>query len=328
MVGARLPLVDALDTAAAQASHQRLKETLAGVARRVRQGSGLADSLARHPDVFGLLYIRLVRVGEVAGVLDEVLLRLADYLEKAHALRRQFRLALVYPAVVLSVAVGAVAFLLTVIVPTFADLFADFDAELPLPTRIVISLSDGLRAYFPLVVLGGIGLLVGGRIALRTEWGGRVWDALRLRLPVLGPLYLKGVIARFCRTLSTMLHSGVPLVDALEVAAGTADNRIVDDAVRAMRHRVVRGSSLAAPLQRETLFPPMVVQMIAVGEETARLDDMLAHVAEHYEREVDAAVQALTSIIEPLLILLLGLVIGTILVAIYLPMFDLVTVIE
>lgn len=328
MVGARLPVVDALETAAGQTKAAQLQASLRDIAKRVREGASLTDAFSRHGRIYGPFYAQLVRAGELGGVLDDVLLRLATYLEKSHALRRRIRLALVYPGVVLSVAVGAVTFLLAVIVPTFADLFADFDAELPVPTKIIVAVSNVLTSYFVLIVVAAFGLVLGFRYAIRTERGRRMWDAVRLRIPVSSPLYLKGITARFCRTLSTLLHSGIPLVEALDVTAATIENVHFEGAIQEMKRRVVRGGTLTEPLQTGSLFPPMVVQMISVGEETAKLDEMLAHVAEHYEREVDASVDALTSVIEPVLILVLGLVIGAILVAIYLPMFDLVTVIE
>lgn len=328
MVSARLPLVEALETAALQSDDERLQGVLAEVARRVRGGRSLSESLARHPEVFGRLYVQLVRVGEVAGVLDTVLLRLATYLEKGQALRRRVRLALAYPAVVLAVAAGATAFLLTVIVPTFAEMFADFGAELPAPTRAIIAVSDAVRGSGLLLLVVLAGLAWGVRYAVRTERGRRVWDRLRMRAPVFGGLYRRALTARFCRTLGTMVESGVALTDALDVTAGAMDNGVVEDVVREMRRRVTRGSSLAAPLGKAAVFPPMVVQMVTVGEETARLGEMLGHVAEHYEGEVDSAVEALASVIEPVMIVLLGIVLGALLVAIYLPMFELTSAIQ
>lgn len=328
MVSARLPLVEALETATMQSEDERLQGVLAEVARRVRGGRSLSESLARHPEVFGRLYVQLVRVGEVAGVLDTVLLRLATYLEKGQALKRRIRLALAYPAVVLVVATGATAFLLTVIVPTFAEMFADFGAELPVPTRVIIAVSDAVRES-GLLLLGVLaGLAWGVRYALQTERGRLVWDRLRMRAPVYGTLYRRALTARFCRTLGTMVESGVALTDALDVTAGTMDNGAVEDMVREMQRRVTRGSSLAVPLGKAAVFPPMVVQMVTVGEETARLGEMLGHVAEHYEGEVDSAVEALASVIEPIMIVLLGIVLGALLVAIYLPMFELTSAIQ
>ncbi|MEL7361468.1 MAG: type II secretion system F family protein, partial [Bacteroidota bacterium] len=279
MVAARLPLVEALRTAARQSDHDRLSTVLSDVARRVERGQPFAASLERHPKVFGPLFGQLVREGELAGVLDAVLLRLADHLEKAEALRRKVRMAMMYPAIVLAVALGTVTFLLTVIVPTFADMFADFGAELPLPTRIVLAVTDGLRAYGWIVLLAAVGLFVLTRILGSDPRVKRVGERMRLRLPVLGPLYAKGLTARVCRTLGTLVESGVALDEALRVTATSSESLLAREATAEMRRRVVRGTSLAAPMARASFFPPMVVQMVSVGEETARLSEMLLHVA-------------------------------------------------
>lgn len=331
MVSARLPVVTALGTVARQSTDTRLQEALSAVAARVRGGESLADAFARRERDLGALATSLVRVGEASGTLDAVLLRLADALERSAALRRQIRLALLYPAVVLVVAAGAVAFLLAVVVPTFADLFADFDAELPWQTQALVSLSEGLRGglwWIAILVVAGVVL---ARRALRSEKGRAHGERVLLRVPVAGSLYRKALTASFCRTLATLLGGSVPLADALGVTAEATTSPMARDAARTLRRRVVGGGSLADRLNvagGETLFPPMVADLVEVGEETARLDEMLAHAASHYEREVDGAVDALASVIEPVLVVALGLVVGAILVAIYLPMFDLVTTIE
>lgn len=327
MVGARLPLVQALETAAGQCAHERLRQTLHQVGRAVQAGHSLSDSLARHPHVFGRLYIHLTRAGEEAGVMGEVLLRLAGYLEKSAALRRKVHLALVYPAVVLVVAVAATTFLLTTIVPTFAEMFADFGSELPAPTRLVLRMSRFVTQHFGAALLGLCLGVAGFGVFRRTARGAYVLDRFVLRVPLIGPLLLKNLVARFCRTLGTLLHSGVVLVDALGILAHTAGNRVVEREVVYLLHRVRRGSSLNQPLRKAGLFPEMVVQLIAVGEQTAELDRMLFHAADYYEQEVDAYVETLTSVIEPVLIVLIGLLLGGILVALYLPMFDLITVV-
>ncbi len=328
MVSARIPVVEALETAARQVEHTALQTTLAGVAERVRSGDSLSLALAQHPEIFSVLYVHLVRVGEVAGLLDQMLLRLAAYLENEQVLRRRLRLAIAYPAVVLAVTVGATAFLLAVIIPTFAEMFADFGAELPAPTLAVIAASDFLRRYALVLALFGIVLVFLVRRVLATDKGAVRWDQFKLRVPVIGTLYRKALTARFCSTLGTLVSSGVPLTEALDVTAGAVNNRVVERVVREMKRRVTRGSSLAGPLETASVFPPMVVQMVAVGEETARLGEMLAHVAGHFETEVDTAVDALTSVIEPVMIVLLGIVLGAILISIYLPMFDLTTAIQ
>ena len=328
MVSARLPLVDALDAVARQARTDRLREVWLDAARRVRRGVPFSDALAAQADAVGPLLGQVGRVGEATGTLDVVLVRLADHLESAHALRRKLRLALVYPALVLTVAGGAVVFLLLVVVPTFADLFADFDAPLPGPTRVVVTASEALRdhALVGAVVLVALGL--GIRAALASEAGATAWDRVRLRLPVFGALARTGAAARVSRTLGTLLESGVPLVEALGVAAGSAENRVVAAALVDGRRRVERGSALAGPLRQSRVFPSLLVDMVGVGEATGRLDEVLGQTAEHFEREVDASVEALTSVIEPVLVVLLGVIVGGILVAIYLPMFDLVTVLR
>ncbi|MEO1632933.1 MAG: type II secretion system F family protein, partial [Bacteroidota bacterium] len=223
---------------------------------------------------------------------------------------------------------GTVTFLLTVIVPTFADMFADFGAELPLPTRIVLAVTDSLRAYGWMVLLAAVGLFVLTRTLGSDPRVTRAEERMRLRLPVLGPLYAKGLTARVCRTLGTLVESGVALDEALRVTATSSESLLAREATAEMRRRVVRGTSLAAPMARASFFPPMVVQMVSVGEETARLSEMLLHVARHYEAEVDVAVEALASVIEPLLVVVLGVIVGAILVAIYLPMFELTNVIQ
>ncbi|MEL6611759.1 MAG: type II secretion system F family protein, partial [Bacteroidota bacterium] len=328
MVAARLPLVDALRTTARQSDHNRLSAVLSDVARRVERGQPFAASLERHPKVFSPLFGQLVREGELAGALDAVLLRLADHLEKAEALRRKVRMAMMYPAIVLAVALATVTFLLTVIVPTFADMFADFGADLPLPTRIVLGVTDVLQAYGWIVLLALVGVVVLARGLRRDPRVQRAAEQVRLRLPVLGPLYAKGLTARVCRTLGTLVESGVALDEALRVTATSSESLLAREATAEMRRRVVRGTSLAAPMAHASFFPPMVVQMVSVGEETARLSEMLLHVARHYEAEVDAAVEALASVIEPLLVVVLGIIVGAILVAIYLPMFELTNVIQ
>lgn len=327
MVQARLPLLQALDTAAGQCRNARLRQVLVRVRGEVQRGRSLADSLAAHPAVFDRLFVHLARVGEAAGVLDQVLLRLATYLEKTAALRRKVQTAMAYPALVLVVAAAATTFLLTQIVPTFAEMYADFGAELPAPTQFILHVSRGMTEHVVLAVLviaGSLGLMAGVR---RTERG-RLWlDRMVLRVPFAGSLLLKHSVARFCRTLGTLLASGVALVEALDLLSRMTGNRVVEQEVKKLLASVRRGSSLVRPLQEARLFPGMVVHMIAVGEETAELDRMLVHVADHYEREVDLAVEGLTAVVEPVLIVLVGIVLGGVLAALYLPIFDLVSVV-
>jgi len=312
-----------------QASHPTLSAALAGVADGVRAGRTLSDGIRSHEDAFGPLASGLVQIGEAAGSLDVVLLRLADALERSAELRRRIVYALLYPVVVLAVAAAAVTFLLAVVVPMFAGLFADFDAQLPLPTRVLIGVSDALRQAAPAILLLTVGFGWAVSRWATTALGQRVLESVVLKLPVAGPLYRSFLTARFCRTLATLLGGGVPLTDALAVTAGADPSPRTSDAARALRARVVRGGTLGGLLSSNVdLFPPMVAQMVTVGEETARLDETLGHAAAHFERQVESATEALSSVIEPVLILVLGVVVGTILVAMYLPMFDIVTAVE
>ena len=324
MLRARLSLVQSLETAATQCKNAALKHVLGVVRRDVQRGASLSESLARHERVFNRLYVHLAQVGEMAGILDEILLRLAAYLEKTAALKRKIRFALFYPGLILTVAIGATLFFLTAIVPTFAEMYADFDQELPGPTQVVLRLSQALTDYFVVVALGTGGGVVGIVMLLRTPRGQCAWDRLKLRGPLLGLLMQKSLTARFCRTLGTLLSSGITLVDALSILAKASGNLYAEQVLTRVLSRVSRGSSLYEPLKQAGLFPDMVVQLIAVGEQTAELDGMLLHAAEHYEEELDVFIDGLTSIIEPVLIIVIGLMLGGILVALYLPMFELI----
>ena len=324
MIQARLSLVQSLDTAAAQCKNAHLKQIIETVRRDVQRGKSLGDSLARHEHVVGNLFVHLARIGEVAGILDRVLLRLASHLEKTAALRRKIRFALFYPGLILTVAVGAVIFFLTAIVPTFAEMYADFGRALPGPTQVVLRLSEALTDYF-LVVAIGIGVVVVGISMMQRSPRGRLtWDRLKLRLPLLGVLMRKSLTARFCRTLGTLLSSGVALVDALSILAKASGNQYVEQVLTEVLGRVRRGSSLYEPLKQAGFFPDMVMQLIAVGEQTAQLDGMLLHAAGHYDEEVDLFLEGMTSIIEPVLIIVIGLMLGGLLVSLYLPMFELI----
>jgi type IV pilus assembly protein PilC len=328
MMGAKLPLVDALETARAQTDNDRLASVLKKVAQAVRGGASLSASLGEHSSVFGRLYVHLVRVGEKAGILDETLRQLAKYLQRRHELRRKVRLAFVYPGLVLTVALGATIFLLAVIVPTFAELFAEFDAELPQATQIVLEISRAITSNYLLLSGGAVALGLGSRAFLRTETGSYVWDTIQIKTPLLGTLYLKGIVARTCRTLGTLLDNGVPLDEALQVQIEAAENVHLQEAFEAMSRAVRRGDPLAVPAERAGLFPEMIVQMIRVGEQTAQLGPMLREAADHYEAEVQDTADTLASILEPVLIVFIGALLGSILVALYLPMFDLMNVVR
>jgi len=325
MAAARMPLDDALATVQIQIRDGRIWKVVQGLRRDIQGGRSLSDALVRHPNVFGPLEVQLVRVGEEAGVLDEMLDRLAVHAERTARLRQRVRLAMVYPALVLSVALSATAFLLTFVVPTFAELFAEFNAELPRPTQIVLTISAFVTGNAILIL---VGLISGGwgirAFLTRTDAGRALRDRIMLRAPLLGPLVRKTLVARFCRTLGTLQQSGVSLTDALATFVHFSENARIRNDVRRIHRDVSRGNALAYTMRATNFFPPLVVQMIAAGEETAALDAMLLRAAEYYEEEVDHTVDTLTSIIEPLLIVLVGLVLGGILVALYLPMFDVV----
>jgi len=277
--------------------------------------------------VFNKLYVNMVGAGEAGGVLDTIFQRLALYLEKAESLRRKVKGALTYPAIVLVVAGGATTFMLLFIIPTFAKMFNDFGGALPLPTRIVLSLSNLLKHWWWLMAGGIGGLVVGFKAYYKTEGGRAVMDRLFLRVPILGSVIRRAAVARFTRTLGTLISSGVPILEGLEITARTAGNAVVEAAILKTRGSISEGNTIADPLRACDVFPPMVVQMIAVGEQTGALDEMLAKIADFYDEEVDAAVEQLTAAIEPVMIVFMGVVVGGMLVAMYLPMFKLVTVI-
>lgn len=323
MLNARLPLVQALRTVAGQCKNQRLAQVLDEVRKSVHGGRSLSASLAQHEGVFPPLYVQLTRMGEVAGILDTVLLRLADHAEKTAALRRKIGLALIYPGVILAVALGATVFLLTTIVPTFAEMFAEFGAALPGPTQVILTMSAAVTTHAFAVLVGLLLLILGTMALLRIPQVRYAWDRYKLRLPLIGSLLRRSLMARFCRTLGTLLDSGVQLVDGLMLLGQAMGNRYLEQEIGIIVKRVRRGSGLYHPLKERTeLFPALVIQMVAVGEETAELDTMLVHAATHYEKEVDGLVESLSSIIEPVLIVFIGLLLGGILIAMYLPMFE------
>jgi type IV pilus assembly protein PilC len=327
MISAGLPLVQCLDILAKQSSKPSFGHIIGDVTREVEAGSTLSDSLGKHRNVFDDLFRNMVAAGEAGGVLDEILIRLANYIEKADALKRKIAGAMVYPAVVLTVALGATAFMLIFIIPTFAKMFTDFGGELPLPTRIVLGASHFLTGYWWVL----IALIVVAAVAYNrfyaTENGQRVIDGVMLKFPVLGDVLLKGAVARFTRTLGTLIASGVPILGGLEITARTAGNKVIAEAIMTARASIREGETVAAPLRTSGVFPPMVVQMISVGEQTGALDEMLTKIAVFYEAEVDTAVDTLTSIIEPVMIVVMGGIVGTMVVAMYLPMFKLINVV-
>jgi type IV pilus assembly protein PilC len=328
MIAAGLPLVQCLQTLGMQMERKRFQDIIAKVAYEVESGSTLSDALGRFPRVFDELYVNLVHVGETGGVLDSMLSRLSTYLEKAQALKHRVQMAIVYPIMVMTIAVLVVAFLMIFIIPIFAAFFNNAGVPLPLPTRIVIAVSNGVTRYWYIILILWAAGMYGFRAWYRTEAGRLTVDRFLLRAPIFGPLVRKISIARFTRTLSALLGGGVPIIDALRITAKTAGNRVVENSVMAARERVMAGQTLGERLKDSGVFPPMVVQMVIVGEQTGALDNMLAKVADYYEDEVDVAVAGLTSLLEPLLIVFLGVVIGGIVIAIYLPIFKVVTLVK
>jgi type IV pilus assembly protein PilC len=270
----------------------------------------------------------MVQAGEAGGILDDILIRLATYIEKAEALRRKVKGAMTYPMVVLGVAVTATLFMLLFIIPTFAKIFTEFGGELPLPTKIVMGLSNFLRGAWYILLAAAVGAVFAYKRYVATESGLRRVDDLKLRLPVLGDVLRKGAIARFTRTLGTLISSGVPILDGLEITARTSGNKVIEEAIMATRGSIREGETIAAPLRESSVFPPMVVQMISVGEETGALDEMLNKIASFYDDEVNTAVDTLTSVLEPIMIVVMGLVVGGMVVAMYMPMFKLVSVVS
>jgi type IV pilus assembly protein PilC len=327
MINAGLPLVQCLDILAKQTEKEYFRGIIAQIMHDVESGSTLAEALGKHKRVFDDLFANMVESGEAGGILDDILLRLATYIEKAEALKRKVKSAMMYPAVVMVVALGATTFMLLFIIPTFAKMFSDFGGQLPTPTRVVLMLSDLLRGYW--WAIGGVlgGLIFGFRQFYRNEKGKRVLDRIQLRVPILGEVVRKASVARFTRTLGTLIKSGVPILTGLEITARTAGNTVISDSVLKTKESIKEGETLAAPLRESDVFPAMVVQMIAVGEETGALDEMLRKIADFYDDEVDTAVDTLTSVIEPVMIVVMGLLVGGMVVAMYLPMFKLVTVV-
>ena len=324
MIDAGLPLVQCLEILGSQQDNATFQKVLLGVRQDVEGGSSLADAMKKHPPAFDDLYTNMIAAGEAGGILDTILKRLAIYIEKAVKLRSQVKSALIYPAAVVSIAGLVVGVILWKVIPTFAALFAGLGAQLPLPTRLVIAASNWFVRLLPFLVVGSIAGVVLLRRYYATYKGRRVIDGLLLRLPVLGGLLQKISVARFCRTLATLMASGVPILDGLEITARTAGNAIIEDAIMVTRKSVEGGQTLAQPLKTTGVFPSMVVQMISVGEQTGALDVMLSKIADFYEDEVDTAVGNLMTLMEPVLILFLGTVVGGIVISMYLPIFDLI----
>jgi len=324
MIDAGLPLVQCIEILANQQEHKNFQRILLQVRQDVEAGSTLADAMRRHPKAFDNLYVNMIAAGEAGGILDTILQRLSVYIEKAVKLRSQVRSALIYPIAVISIASIVVAVILLKVIPTFAALFTSLGAELPLPTRVVIAASNFLARYFIFFVIGTAGAVYALRRYYASYRGRRVIDGFMLKLPVLGMILRKIAVARFCRTLATLTSSGVPILESLYITARTSGNAIVEDAILETRKSVEGGKTIVEPLRESHVFPNMVVQMIGVGEQTGALDIMLNKIADFYEDEVDTAVAGLVKLMEPIMIFILGIIIGGIVIAMYLPMFTLI----
>jgi len=324
MIDAGLPLVQCLEILALQQEHKNFQKILLQVRQDVEAGSTLADAMRRHPKAFDNLYVNMIAAGEAGGILDTILQRLSVYIEKAVRLRSQVRSAMIYPVAVIVIAAIVVAVILLKVIPTFAALFTSLGAELPFPTRVVIAASNILARYFIFFLAALAAASYGVRRYYGTYRGRRVIDGLLLKAPILGMILRKIAVARFCRTLATLTSSGVPILESLEITARTAGNAIVEDAILETRKSVEGGKTIVEPLRESNVFPNMVVQMIGVGEQTGALDAMLNKIADFYEDEVDVAVQGLVKLMEPVMIFILGVIIGGIVIAMYLPMFTLI----
>lgn len=328
MINSGLPLVQALDILAEQSENPSLKDVTRAVVYDVESGHTLADALRKHPKAFTELYVNMVAAGEAGGILDTILLRLATFMEKNDALVRKVKGAMIYPAVIFTVAGLAIIILLIFVIPVFQEMFAGIGQQLPLPTRIVIGASKFLQGFWWALIAGGTLSFFGIRKYYATPNGKLNIDKLMLNVPVLGDLIRKSAVSRFTRTLGTLIASGVSILDGLEITAKTAGNRVIHDAVMESRASIAGGETIAAPLQKSKVFPPMVISMIAVGEQTGGLDEMLSKIADFYDEEVDAAVEALLSLMEPVMIVVLGVVVGGMIIAMYLPIFNMINAVQ
>ena len=328
MINAGLPLVQALDILAKQSENKALKDVSLSVVFDVESGHTVADALRKHPKAFSDLYVNMVAAGEAGGILDTILMRLATFMEKNDALVRKVKGAMIYPGVIMSVAAIAIVVLLIFVIPTFEKMFASVGLALPLPTRIVIGMSKFLQGYWYICIGAIYGAFFAFKKYYATNDGKLVIDRLMLKAPVLGDVLRKSSVSRFTRTLGTLIGSGVSILEGLEITAKTAGNRVISDAIMESRASIAGGETIAAPLQKSQVFPPMVISMIAVGEQTGGLDEMLSKIADFYDEEVDAAVSGLLAMMEPLMIVFLGVVVGGMVVAMYLPIFDMINAVQ
>jgi type IV pilus assembly protein PilC len=328
MINAGLPLVQALDILAKQSENKALKDVTRAVVFDVESGHTVADALKKHPKAFSDLYVNMVAAGEAGGILDTILMRLATFMEKNDALVRKVKGAMIYPGVITSVAAIAIIVLLVFVIPVFEKMFASVGLALPLPTRVVIGMSQFLQHFWWAVIAGIVALVWSVKKYYATPDGKLAIDKLMLKAPVLGDVLRKSAVSRFTRTLGTLIGSGVSILDGLEITAKTAGNRVIQDAIMESRTSIAGGETISAPLQKSAVFPPMVISMIAVGEQTGGLDEMLSKIADFYDEEVDAAVSGLLALMEPVMIVFLGVVVGGMVVAMYLPIFDMINAVQ
>ena len=328
MIDAGLPIVQSLDILTQQTENKTFRNTIREIKQDVEGGATLAESLKKHPKAFDDLYVNMVAAGEIGGVLNTILNRIAIFIEKAAKLKRKVKGAMIYPATIIVVAVAVVTILLLYVIPVFAELYGGAGKALPVPTQVTINISNWFRAYFFFIFGAVIAAGVGLRLYYQTDNGRLVGDRLSLRLPVLGDLIRKVAVARFAQNMSVLLSSGVPILDGLAITAKTAGNKVVEQAVMKCRVSISQGKTIAEPLADSKVFPPMVCQMVAVGENTGALDSLLKKVAEFYEEEVDDAVANLTALMEPMIMIVLGVVLGGLVISMYLPIFQLGTVIS
>ena len=324
MIDAGLPLVQCMDILGSQSENKNFAKVLMGVKGHVETGATFSESLRKYPKVFDELYVNLIAAGEVGGILDTILLRLCEYIEKNVKLKRQVKSAMVYPVSILFIAMGVLAVMLGKVIPVFEEMYEEFKgATLPKPTQVVIGISNSFTANWYLYFGGLAGFLIFMSVAYNNPRGRKILDAVILKVPVIGPVMRKIVVARFTRTLGTLLSSGVPILDSLEICAKTSGNKTVEAAIYHAREKISEGKDLASPLGDTGVFPSMVIQMIGVGEQTGAMDQMLQKIADFYEEEVDIAVGAMTALMEPLMMVFLGGLVGGLIVAMYLPVFEL-----
>lgn len=322
MAAAGLPLVQAIGIIGEQAESKAFRAVLLQIRDDVSSGSNFPEALSKHPTVFESLYVNMVRAGDQGGNLDIILDRLSTYLEKASALQGKIKAAMMYPAAIAFVAAAVVVFLMVKVIPSFRDVFSSFGAQLPLPTRILLGVSDVLQHDFPYIIGTVVGLFFGLTSFRRTEAGERITDGIMLKLPVFGTLLRKFTVARFARTLGTLQKSGVPILDGLEIVAKTAGNKVIEAAILQARGKIREGEEIAAPLKATGVFPPMVIQMMSAGQETGKLDEMLIRIADFYDTEVDVAVDGLMKLIEPVMMVVMGGTVGCIVLGMFMPMFE------